>query len=213
MLRAVVFVAIVSLAAASCLDSCRFRFCDRYERMPLTNRTNQIDVALTPAICHDRYPVGIANSGEAYVDMRGSFLPISSFPLNGGRARIARHFFKTFTIRRTQTSGVGHQTLQFEEDVALAGRCVALPITHVQKLEDRRGNVVENLELRNRWRDCVSFRIKGMGRTGTAAWYERGFPDLPDISGFVEMTAEPEIVESAEPMPSAEEELDGAVMF
>lgn len=172
------FLALVALASANCLNSCRFHFCDSYDVMPLYNRTDQIDRAITPAICHKRMRVGIANSGEALVRMRDGYTRIGKIPLNGGRARIAPHFFKTFTIRRTRYSGVGHQTLQFEEDAALGGRCVALPITHVQKLAD--GNVQDNIVLSGRpMRDCVSFRVRRMGRHG-AMHHEESEPEMSE---------------------------------
>lgn len=149
-----------------CAKSCRFRLC-RPSRVSLGK---PIDKAQTSAICLRGRRVGIVNSGEALVRTRKSYVPVSKISPRGLKQNYSPSFFKTFALDmgRGNSSGIGHETPQQNQDRFLNNRCVALPVNEYQVIRGR-GNrtvVVDNKRTNRKkpLRNCVSFVVRAVRR-------------------------------------------------
>lgn len=104
---------LVGLSSASCYTRCRFRVCSNDPVLKL----GAPDGPLTYFICRLDKPVGIVNSGEAFIRTGGRFTRISKYCPHGLKQKFSNHFFKTYSISGGTGSGVGHEVPQRRTDV------------------------------------------------------------------------------------------------
>lgn len=149
-------IALVSMASASCYNRCRFRFCNGNSVV----RLGSADKALSGPICRSGQYIGVLNSGEARVRTGGyhRFTRISKYNPLGLKQNFSNHFFKTYTIKYTKHSGVGHEVPQANQLRFLNRRCVILPITAYQVLAS--GKVVKNVHPYSPKRECIAFSTR-----------------------------------------------------
>lgn len=153
MITLLALVGLASMVSASCYSQCRFHFCYGSS----TVRLGTADKALSPPICRNRQYIGVLNSGEALVRTGGYhfFTPISQYRPYGITQNFSNHFFKTFTIKYTKRSGVGHEVFQGNQMSFLNYKCVILPIRAYQVLKSHK--VVDNVHPYDPKRECISF--------------------------------------------------------
>ena len=140
-----------------CYTRCRFRFCPIRVAFRIGIAS---DKAFPPRICSKGgFLVGhVDETGQAIFLIRRRFIPISRFTARGLRQRFSPSFFKSYTIRRTKFSGIGHEVPQQNQANYLNGKCVIVPLRAYQVL-DSKGNVIANRHPRRPLRDCVAFRV------------------------------------------------------
>ena len=133
---------------------CRFRFCDG-KRLIVVGKN---DRALTSAICSKKYGMKIGSvdeTGEAYL-VNKYRTRISRWAPSGLKQPFARSFFKAYTIRGKNQSGVGHEVAQQNQAKYLHRKCWILPLKAYQVWDTKTGGWVENYG-KDPFVDCISF--------------------------------------------------------
>lgn len=126
------------------------------------------DTAITSPICLSGGVVGVVHTGEAHIMRKDKYVCISKF--GGGALRDKRllqpyapSFFKTFSVRNGTRSGIGHETPQQNQaEGFLDNKCILLPVTEYQQVDQRDGSLIVTYNVRLEGRpllDCVSFRV------------------------------------------------------
>lgn len=137
---------------------CRFRFCD-YRHILYVGKS---DVPLTAAIC-SRYGERIGSidqTGEAY--RAYYFLPprrISKWKPYGLKQSFSPSFFKSYTKRGKNASGVGHEVAQQNQADYLHKKRWILPLKAYQVWNKKTGGWVEKYG-KNPFVDCIAFRTR-----------------------------------------------------
>lgn len=126
----------ISRPISRCGKSCRFRFCDDSNELLLLASQ---DIAYEPSICLGKDKlVSVGKTGEGLVAENGSRTAISKLKRRAPKQAFSPSFFKILQLADSGTEGVGvaHETAQEDQAVAIAGRCVLLPIKRYQIQED-----------------------------------------------------------------------------
>lgn len=144
----------ISRSISRCGKACRFRFCDNSNELLLLASQ---DIAYEPPICLGKDKLlSVGKTGEGLVAENGSRTPISKLKRQAPKQPFSPSFFKILQLADSDPQGVGvaHETAQQDQAVAIAGRCVLLPIKRYQIQEDLQP---KNQVGGGKW-DCVGFQ-------------------------------------------------------
>lgn len=138
----------IGQCATLCSTPCRFTFCSSARTISLSTPA---DTPLEGPVCLAKVPVGVLNTGPAFVRFGGTYIPLSDFSPPGLMQTFAPSFFKAYG------AGVGHQAIQKGQQGFLNNKCIVLPVLTYQNLSG--GIVSSNIQLSRPLRDCISFGI------------------------------------------------------
>jgi len=181
-----VALSLISLAfAGDCYSWCRFRFCDGTTKFNI--KASAPDTPFKGRLC-DKYGkihLGtVDESGEALILSKYHAkypVRISKFHPKGLKQNFSPSFFKTFSVKGYYTmkhgekyyspylnhgrytphkySSVGRETSQQGQIEFLDNKCVILPFKKYQVLDKYGRNVIDNVNTKNVFRDCVAFKV------------------------------------------------------
>ena len=179
-------LSVVSLAfAGECYSKCRFHFCDGTTKF--NAKAYDPDTPFKGRLC-DKYGkihLGtVDESGEALIVSKYYGKPavrISKFHPYGLKQKFSPSFFKTFSVKgyyKTKYgkkyyspklnhgkytphkySSVGRETSQQGQIEFLHNKCVILPFAKYQVLDKYGRNVIDNVNTKKVYKDCVAFKV------------------------------------------------------